>query len=77
MKKANEEKNGLRQQIYDAEKEVRRARDLLANKETENKNLMYLLEQENELSREKSFKEEEALRLLNNDLDFQLNAFRT
>ena len=49
----------------------------MANKETENKNLMYLLEQENELSREKSFKEEEALRLLNNDLDFQLNAFRT
>jgi len=49
-------------------------RDLLANKETENKNLRYLLERESELSREKAFKEEDALRLLNDDLNYQLKA---
>ena len=49
-------------------------RDLLANKETENKNLRYLLERESELSREKAYKEEEALRLLNDDLQYQLKA---
>lgn len=49
-------------------------RDLLANKETENKNLNYLINRETELSHEKAYKEEEALRLLNDDLNFQLKA---
>lgn len=49
-------------------------RDLLANKETENKNLHYLLQRESELSHEKAYKEEEALHLLNDDLNFQLKA---
>ena len=52
-------------------------RDLLANKETENKNLSYLLQRESELSRDKAYKEEEALRLLNDDLNYQLKSIES
>lgn len=44
-------------------------RDTYADKETENKNLNFLLMRESELSQEKARKEEEALRLLNDDLN--------
>lgn len=49
-------------------------RDTYADKETENKNLNFLLMRESELSQEKARKEEEALRLLNDDLNRQLTA---
>ena len=49
-------------------------RDHLADKETENKNLNYLLDRESELSQEKAQREEQALRLLNDDLGTQLEA---
>ncbi len=45
-------------------------RDVLADKQTENKNLSYLLDREQELSQKKTEKEEQALRMLNDDLAF-------
>jgi len=44
VKKANSTKQELREEILQAEQEIRQMRDLLANKETENKNLAYLLQ---------------------------------
>ena len=50
VKQANDEKSKLRDEINQYEKEVRKMRDHLADKETENKNLNYLLDRESELS---------------------------
>ena len=50
------------------EAEVRTKRDLLANKETETKNLQYLLDREAELAEEKAQLEERALKVLSDDL---------
>ena len=56
------------------EAEVRTKRDLLANKETETKNLQYLLDREAELAEEKAQLEERALKVLSDDLSEQLSA---
>ena len=53
---------------------MRKMRDCLADKQTENKNLNFLLDRESELAEEKAQREEQALRLLNEDLAFQLGA---
>ena len=45
---------------------------MLADKETENKNLNYLLDRESQLAEEKARYEEQALQILNDDLEFQL-----
>ena len=74
VKKANKEKQALREEIFKTEKEIREMRDLLAIQETENKNLQFLLAREAELAREKTDKEDKALRLLHDDLNYQLNA---
>ena len=74
VKQANDEKAKMRDEINQYEKEVRKMRDHLADKETENKNLNYLLDRESELSQEKAQREEQALRLLNDDLGTQLEA---
>ena len=50
------------------ETEVRRMRDLLADKQTETKNLMFLLDREAELAEEKAVLEEKALKVLSDDL---------
>ena len=69
VKTANQEKQALREEINQLEREVRQMRDTYADKETENKNLNFLLMRESELSQEKARKEEDALRLLNDDLN--------
>ena len=53
---------------------MRSLRDQLSDKLTENKNLEYLIDHEQELAEEKSRMEEKALRLLSQDLEQQLNA---
>ena len=47
---------------------------MLANKQTENQNLNFLINKESELQLEKAQKEEAALRMLNDDLKDQLDA---
>ena len=74
VKQANTEKQAMRDEIMQIEKEVRTMRDHLADKQTENKNLNFLLDKESELSQEKAQKEEMALRLLNDDLQAQLQS---
>jgi len=76
VRKANKEKQALRKEIFETERAIRQKRDLLANKETESKNLKYLLDRELELSKDKAMREEQALRLLNDDLSEQLNAIQ-
>ena len=74
MRNANKEKEDLRSEIFKLEAEVRTKRDLLANKETETKNLQYLLDREAELAEEKAQLEERALKVLSDDLSEQLSA---
>ena len=74
MRDANKEKEDLRSEIFKLEAEVRTKRDLLANKETETKNLQYLLDREAELAEEKAQLEERALKDLSDDLSEQLSA---
>ena len=74
MRDANKEKEDLRSEIFKLEAEVRTKRDLLANKETETKNLQYLLDREAELAEEKAQLEERALKVLSDDLSEQLSA---
>ena len=68
VRDANKEKEDLRSEIFKLEAEVRSKRDLLANKETETKNLQYLLDREAELAEEKAQLEERALKVLSDDL---------
>ena len=74
MRDANKEKEDLRSEIFKLEAEVRTKRYLLANKETETKNLQYLLDREAELAEEKAQLEERALKVLSDDLSEQLSA---
>jgi len=74
VRDANKEKEDLRSEIFKLEAEVRTKRDLLANKETETKNLQYLLDREAELAEEKAQLEERALKVLSDDLSEQLSA---
>ena len=48
--------------------EVRKMRDLLADKQTETQNLKFLLDRESELAEEKAVLEERALKVLSDDL---------
>jgi hypothetical protein len=65
---ANVEKRKIREEINMLEVEVRRMRDTLADKQTENRNLETLLEHEHDLAEAKAEKEAEALELLSQDL---------
>ena len=58
---ANSEKRKIREEINDLEVEVRTLRDQLSDKLTENKNLQYLIDQEQSLAEEKAKMEEHAL----------------
>ena len=69
VESANNEKKRLREEINSLEVEVRRLRDKMADKQTENKNLEYLLHNEQMLAEEKAKLEEKALILLSNDLE--------
>ena len=64
VESANAEKKKLRDEINELESEVRSLRDQLSDKLTENKNLEYLVDHEQELAEEKAKMEENALRLL-------------
>jgi hypothetical protein len=54
--------------------EVRKMRDALADKQTETKNLMFLLDREAELAEDKAQLEEKALKVLSDDLSEQISA---
>ena len=58
VRESNSEKQKLRDEICKLEKEIREQRDLLANKQTENQNLTFLINKESELQLEKAQKEE-------------------
>ena len=77
VKASNTEKQALREEISQLEHEIRKARDMLADKETENKNLNYLLDRESQLAEEKARYEEQALKILNDDMEFQLKAINS
>lgn len=64
VESANADKKKLRDEINELESEVRSMRDQLSDKLTENKNLEYLVDHEQELAEEKAKMEESALRLL-------------
>ena len=74
VNEANDKKQEIREEIKQLESELRKQRDLLADKQTENRNLLYLIDRENELSHEKASKEEQALLLLHEDYAEQLRA---
>ena len=74
VKDANREKQQLREEISQIEIEVRKMRDMLADKQTETKNLMFLLDREAELSEDKAQLEEKALKLLYEDASEQYSA---
>lgn len=61
---ANAEKKKVREEINDLEVEVRTLRDTLSDKLTENKNLQYLIDNEQALAEQKAQMEEQALKLL-------------
>ena len=58
----------LRDEISNLESEIRRLREVYADKEIENTNLKYLLSKEEELAYEKAELEEKSLELLSKDL---------
>lgn len=69
VEQANTQKKQLRDEITKLEVDVRQLRDKMADKQTENKNLEYLLSNEHMLAEEKAKMEEKALFLLSNDLE--------
>ena len=77
VREANKEKQEIRSEISQMEIEVRKMRDLLADKQTETQNLKFLLDRESELAEEKAVLEERALKVLSDDLSEQLSALET
>ena len=69
--RANAEQDQLRAEISELEKQVRRHSNEFVAKQTESKNLQFLLSKERELQDEKAEKEQQALRLLTDDLRSQ------
>ena len=74
VREANVEKQAIREEISQMEIEVRKMRDALADKQTETKNLMFLLDREAELAEDKAQLEEKALKVLSDDLSEQISA---
>ena len=74
VREANVEKQAIREEISGMEIEVRKMRDALADKQTETKNLMLLLDREAELAEDKAQLEEKALKVLSDDLSEQISA---
>ena len=74
VRDANLEKQSIREEISHMETEVRKMRDMLADKQTETKNLMFLLDREAELAEDKAQLEEKALKVLSDDLSEQISA---
>ena len=74
VREANVEKQAIREEISGMEIEVRKMRDALADKQTETKNLMFLLDREAELAEDKAQLEEKALKVLSDDLSEQISA---
>ena len=64
VRESNRQKMELRDEISNLESEIRRLREVYADKEIENTNLKYLLSKEEELAYEKADLEEKSLELL-------------
>ena len=64
VRESNKQKMELRDEISNLESEIRRLREVYADKEIENTNLKYLLSKEEELAYEKADLEEKSLELL-------------
>ena len=68
VRDANVKKEELRKNIEHEEEMVRKMRDELADIQTENKNLNFVLQKTEQLAEEKAHLEEESLRMLKDDL---------
>lgn len=72
VREANQQKQGLREEIIGLETEMRQMRDALADKQKYNDNMRFILQKEESLNESKSVIEEQALQLLQGDLQMQL-----
>lgn len=77
VKKANIEKQGLRREIADMESQLRSLRNIVGNKQVENKKLAFLLDKEEALKDTQTEYQIKALKSLNKTLAQQLSTLET